>query len=337
MPVSDGKWPGGYVRKGIYVIRRMVGGYPYDVSTRATSLRAAMKHLERFEADPAGYEPSNTGPDPVFITKDLVREYLVWSRDERGNTRDWLRKKKRFLAWWTDQLKGNDLRRVSLTTDIKPALAKATAPHHRTAALKAFYGWLRTEKHIITPAQDPTFGTLKVPQLPAEQLTRVKAVEKARYLKARSHLIGHYRDGLDVLAGTGWHVTELLSFARGGTLEASPRRRKGVSGILICPRGKNREPLRVAVGADCLEAARRIREHGAFSREWFDRAVRSACEAAGVEPFTPGVMRHSVATWAIDAGADPESVAAFLNHKSARTTQKFYATFATPKKVPTLL
>ena len=66
-------------------------------------------------------------------------------------------------------------------------------------------------------------------------------------------------------------------------------------------------------------------------------AVKAACRAAKIPPFTPGRFRHSVATWAINEGADPATVAAFLNHKSPRTTMRFYATHAVPKKVPTLL
>jgi integrase len=56
----------------------------------------------------------------------------------------------------------------------------------------------------------------------------------------------------------------------------------------------------------------------------------------GIPVFTPGRLRHSVATWAIEAGADPASLAAFLGHKSPRTTRRFYATHASPPKVPTL-
>jgi integrase len=43
-----------------------------------------------------------------------------------------------------------------------------------------------------------------------------------------------------------------------------------------------------------------------------------------------------VASWAIEAGADPALVAAFLGHRSPRTTRKFYATNVSPAKVPTL-
>ena len=69
-------------------------------------------------------------------------------------------------------------------------------------------------------------------------------------------------------------------------------------------------------------------ERGTFGREKFGMAVNAACKAAGISPFTPGRFRHSVATWAIEKGADPASVAAFLNHKSPNTTRRFYSTHA---------
>src|SRR5688500_7043877 len=53
-------WDGGFTRKDyrrrdVYVIRRQLHGKRYVVSTRAHSLRAALQHLARFEADPEGY------------------------------------------------------------------------------------------------------------------------------------------------------------------------------------------------------------------------------------------------------------------------------------------
>jgi integrase len=65
--------------------------------------------------------------------------------------------------------------------------------------------------------------------------------------------------------------------------------------------------------------------------------VRAACRAGNVQLFKPGQLRHSVATWAIDAGADPSAVSAFLGHRSTKTTRKFYARHASPAKVPTLV
>src|SRR5262249_36490591 len=127
-------------------------------------------------------------------------------------------------------------------------------------------------------------------------------------------------------------------FVQGGSVEPYPKKgaADGIDGVLVCPQTKGGEPLRTAVSASVKEAAERLLERGTFSTEKFGLAVKAACRAARIAPFTPGRMRHSVATWAINQGADRAAVANFLNHKSPRTTKRFYATHATPAKVPTL-
>jgi integrase len=95
--------------------------------------------------------------------------------------------------------------------------------------------------------------------------------------------------------------------------------------------------LRTAVSAEVLEAGKRLLERGSLSFEKYALALKGACKAAGIPAFTPGRFQHSVASWAIEKGATPASVAAFLNHKSPSTTRRFYATHAVPTKVPTLL
>jgi integrase len=156
---------------------------------------------------------------------------------------------------------------------------------------------------------------------------------------------GPWCEALTIQAGTGWHTTEIVRFAATGSIEPLPRtvQQEGVAGVLVCPQHKSGEPMRTRVSAAVVEAAKRFLAHGAISREWYDRAVREACKSVkrpdgkvGIPVFTPGRLRHSVATWAIEAGADPASVAAFLGHKSPRTTRRFYATHASPAKVPTL-
>ena len=85
----------------------------------------------------------------------------------------------------------------------------------------------------------------------------------------------------------------------------------------------------------CWRPGSGLLERGTFGREKYGIAVNAACKA-GISPSTLGRLRHSVATWAIEKGADPASVVAFLNHMSPSTTRCFYATHAVPAKIPTL-
>lgn len=134
-------------------------------------------------------------------------------------------------------------------------------------------------KHALTPAQDPTFGTLAVPQSdPNARLMKDKAVSKADYLRVRSHLDGHWRAAIDVQAGTGWHLTELRRFAEGGAIEEHPQKAKakGVAGVLVCPETKAGGLLRTAVGKEVLAAAHQLLERGTFSVEKYGLAVKAA-------------------------------------------------------------
>lgn len=331
MPDRSNTWAGGYVAKsGKHVIYKRVGGRLFELTTPATSARAAMLQLQRFEADPTAYRPEgDTREAALELTADLAKEFLVWSRRGKGNSPKWVRDQKRALAWWLDRLKGVDMRRAStarIVTELEPV---RRGRKQLIATLKTFLAWLRVERHLLTTAQDPTFGQLRVPQSRPKQLEQVKAVGVEEYRRIIDALKGWPRDALGVLGATGWHWSELERFVKGGAVERHPR---AEGAVLLCPHTKAGVPLRTHVPAVMAEPAERLRAAGA-SVEYhrFRRALR-AVDAK----FNPGFMRHSVASWAVNAGADPALVAAFLGHRSPATTRRFYATHAVPLSVPSL-
>lgn len=363
------KWVGADGKVAAFYIRRRVGGVLREVRTPASSEGAAVAHLKRFEADPLAYDPAGTlQPDAVRLDADLVAEFLAFSEAE-GNSNGWRRKQKNLLAWWGDRLAGLDMRKVSLRDHILPALKRkdATAKHHRIAVLKGLYSWLRAEAHRISTAEDPVFGQLKVPQAKVAQLTKSKVVprenvlavieqlraeelrrreERAKRLRKRGGKPSGkvtrdtaWAEALTLQAGTGWHTTEVQRFAAGGAVEALPKHAsKGeVGGVVVCPMRKSGEPQRTRVSPVVLEAAKALLAHGPISVEWFDRRVKEACVALELPEFTPAQLRHTNSSYAMDVGADPAMISAFLGHRSPRTTRKFYATHATVAKVPTLL
>ena len=91
-------------------------------------------------------------------------------------------------------------------------------------------------------------------------------------LLVAEHLTEPWRDSLLLQAGTGWHTTEILRFAAEGAIEPLPKHapQEGVEGVVVCPMRKSGEPQRTRVGPEVLEAAKRLRAHGAISREWYD-------------------------------------------------------------------
>ena len=264
----------------------------------------------------------------LYLTPALSAQFLVWSEDERHNTPKWIATQRRLLAWWRAELDKVDLRTASLAGHILPALdSEKGSRTHRIAVLKRLYSWLRVIRHDLSPAEDPTCGALSVPQSTPAQWRTPRVVSKDEYRKTRKELNPHWRAALDVLAGTGWHLTELLRFVRDGQTR---RTRRGP--VLTCPRRKSGAPLRTRVSNRVLKAADYLRERGTLSEKRFRLALKEASDR-----LTPGCMRHSVATHAIDEKDEtPAAVSGFLGHASERTLKRFYATHAVPAKIATL-
>lgn len=265
---------------------------------------------------------------PLYLDAARLELFLAWSRDVQHTTPKWLGDQRRYGQWWIAKLQGCDLRHCDLPGRIIPALDGVGGRAPRIAVLKRIYSWLRLERHELATEEDPTYAQLRQPQSKPAQLRIVKTFARRDYEALRKHLAPHYRAAAEVLAGTGWHYTELDRFARGGTF--APGR------VLICPRTKRGVPLRTRVTARVLRAATLVRERGTISEKRFREALRRASVEAGLRTVRPGEFRHSVASCAIEAGEAPAHVAAFLGHQSERTTRTFYATHATPRRVRAL-
>ncbi len=331
-----GSWDGGRVwedREGrrTYIIRRQVGGRRFEVSTRCSRLRPALAQLERFEADPDGYNPASPGGEPLRLNLETAKAFLAWSAapDGKGNSRPWVLQQRAYLAWWAEQLRGVDLRRVTLRDHVIPALDGQKGRKHRIEVLKAFFSWLRKERHVLTRQEDPTLD-LAVPVRRPGQWRRQKDIPRAHFLRVLAKLEApDHRDALVVLEETGWHVSELVRFARAGAVEALPRGREdGAVAVIACPQRKSGEPQRTAVGQKARAAAERLRAKGSFSVGRFYEAIRAACLKLKIDPFTAGRFRHTLATRALEAGVDPATIATYLGHRSASTTRRWYATHA---------
>jgi len=338
----DTRWEGGRIRhdrrgRPTFVIERMVQGRRYMVSTRAHTVTAALKHLSRFESDPHGYAVKPREEAALYLTEELADEFLAHSREVKKNCAQWVTTQRMYLKAWREDLFGRDLRKLSLRDDVDPILERrGNARAQRIKVLKAFTGWLRKVKRLLQHGQDATID-LPVPQARPEQARRMKAVPRDHFDLALEHLIGPFRDALLILGATGCHHTELVRFIREGSIEPVPGGTKDAAGVLVFQH-KTGVPHRVRIGKQALAAAHRLKERGvAWDHHNLNDAIASACRAARIPVFHPGQLRHSVATWAVNAGADPAAVAAFLGHRSTATLKKFYSTHAAPARVPTLV
>lgn len=314
----------------------MIRGKRYHVSTRCHSYEAAQEQLARFEANPDAYQPTGDVSERLPMTAEMLTEFSDWLTSRPSPvTQKHANEMTHLLKGWMNDLDGADLRALQLV-EIKGHIDKRrTSRQHRIIALKSFCGWLRTEKYLLTRAQDVTMD-LPVPQGTPEQWTRRKAVPIEHVRAVLTCLVGAYRDCLLVLARTGMHVTELGRFARLEESEVGPDPSGRHLGALSF-RHKKRRPHVVGIDdPEVLEAAKRIRARGTLPRK-MNETLKAACLAANVPPFGYGKMRHSVATWAIAGGASVEDAAQHLGHESGTTTSRHYIDAGIPRvKAPAL-
>ncbi len=123
----DTRWEGGLIRydqrgRPTFVIERMVQGHRYMVSTRAHAVSPSLKHLARFEGDPAAYARKPVEHKPLYLTDELRDQFLDYSRDVKQNVSNWVTTQRMYLKAWGEDLFGVDLRRLSLRDHVDPIL-----------------------------------------------------------------------------------------------------------------------------------------------------------------------------------------------------------------------
>lgn len=328
-------WEGGHIRRGkrrdVYVIERRVGGTHFHISTRASSRAAALKHLERFEADPDNYKPSD-GKVGLPMTAELILEYQAFQL-KKELSREWTKEVASYLGQWADELAGKDLLKLNLHRDIKPVLAKSKSERGRTNALKGFFRWLRTEKGLLKHHQDVTLD-LASPKGRAKKAIsgQEKNVSLDVVKRVAAHLPPHVLDVLILQMGTGWHISEARRFALRGRIHLP--KPGGVLAVLITEHKGGRTTRTPIRAQEHLDAATRIKERGKILNNTTLRThTKRASKKEGIKPaVTLGVMRHSVSTWAIEGGARRAEVAEFFDHRSPNTTADHYIN----AKVPTV-
>ena len=319
---ESGTWEGGRVfveRDGskTFHIRKAVAGVRHEFSTRCSKLGPAMKAYEKWQADNS-WRPGCEYAARVLLTDALIARHLAWAEEDGPLAQEWKRKKQVYLEWWRDLLAGRDLRTVALR-HLQDALEGVKARTHRKAVIKHLYTFCR-EKGLISRDEDPTFD-LALPQAGGGMSKKERAITRDEFGRTFEKVTEEqYRDILTLQAGTGMHVSEAQRLARGQGL---------VGPDFVAVQHKRGTLHRQAVKPDVMTAARRIQERGSFSVSRYSKAVRKAAKAAGMRPWAPGSMRHSVTTWLLDEGATLDQVSTWLGHLSPATTKRFYARLAT--------
>lgn len=313
----------------MFIIERWIGGTHFHASTRCKTERAALKELERFEQDPAGYRAGRSKPvdSECCITPELIDEYETYQVDVKKVTPSHGRDCARYLEQWMYAFEGRDLRRLDLHNDIKAALKTwPRAKRNRIVALKGFTAWMRREKGRLKRSEDPTLD-LQVPQSRPEKLRRKKVVPLSRVQAIMPHLRADCRDTIELISNTGLHLSEVRRFMTDGELfePSADKKAEGALAMLAVKHKSGRMHVVALTTDEALAAAKNIRVAAwvpSHSVLWF--AMRAACAAAGVEVFNAGVLRHSVATWLHERGVPLQQISEQLGHRDPRTTADFY-------------
>jgi hypothetical protein len=276
------------------VVSRRIRGRRFRFSTRASTLQEARAVYRRFIADPDRFRLVAPPPDPShgpIYLDEKLVAAFLAHSEAKGNTQGWRTKQRSHLQVLRRGLSGQDLRGLSLAS-LLPLVARDA---HRTAILKSVYSWLRKVEHRLSATEAPTFGALAVPlRRPGARRIADKAVPR-----------------------------EFIDRALAGPQRASA--------VMVIPLHKNGDEHRVALDQPLASSAQKVLDGGRFGTKAYHDHVRRACLRAQVPAFTPGRMRHTVATALVNAGTDMAAVSTFLGHRTPQTTRAWYARFATPR------
>ncbi|HZI18847.1 MAG TPA: site-specific tyrosine recombinase XerD [Pyrinomonadaceae bacterium] len=270
--------------------------------------------------------------------RDLIREYLLFLRVEKGLSSNSVESYTRDLAKlrkWAAGLGGEpqalgkgELREFMMSLGRGGLSARSSA--RVLSAVRGFYRYLLVDGHIRT---DPT-GDLSSPQAGQKLPRFLTQEEMARLLEvpdAAEPEGVRDRAMMELLYATGLRVSELCSLEQAG-LDAE-------AGVVRCM-GKGSKQRRVPVGRSALAWLRKyeaVRRHllggnesphlfvaaggRALRRQEVSAILKRHAARAGVRGVSPHVFRHSFATHLLEHGADTRSVQAMLGHSDLATTQ----------------
>ena len=174
-----------------------------------------------------------------------------------------------------------------------------------------------------TALRNPVTGLkLQEPEGRLRWLTR----NEYHRLVAASH--GYLRDLIVIGTQTGMRKAELL----GLTWD-----RVDLDGRIIrleARHTKNRKPRAIPINQTCQDAlaccATRRRNQWVFPSDQTEgpvteikRGFATACKRAGLDDVTPHILRHTTASWLVQAGVPLYEVSKLLGHSSLAVTQRY--------------
>ncbi len=169
----------------------------------------------------------------AFLRGGLQDDYLRYSANHCENSEGWYNKKRYYLSWWADVLRGVNLRDLDTEQHVFPALKHWSGRAHAIAVLKHLISWMRDPEHgpapelrLVGEEGRCVIDYQPKSRIKARQITKARWFPYENWLTVRPHLSAWQQEAGDVLAATGWHSTELLAFVcnegEAGRIEEPP-------------------------------------------------------------------------------------------------------------------
>ncbi|MEP7076509.1 MAG: site-specific tyrosine recombinase XerD [Acidobacteriota bacterium] len=271
------------------------------------------------------------------MNRDLVREYLLYLKVEKGLAKNSIESYQRDLAKLAAWAGKNDIDIAAATRqdlrewliDLGRSDLSANSKLRLISSLRGFYKFLMIDGHITAnPAEDldtPQKGSYLprfLNQSEIESLLASPDVSTGTGLRDRAILELMYACGLRVSEAVSIEIKDL----------------DADGGILTCT-GKGSKTRRIPVGSSAVEwvksylAARRKHEDIGVDRMFVTPAgkplnrqllhglIKKYAEKCGLQDVSPHTLRHSFATHLVQNSADIRSVQLMLGHADISTTQ----------------
>ena len=276
-------------------------------------------------------------PEEFNKKRDLVREYLMYLRVEKGLAKNSVESYEGDLAKLRNWVEKNDYDLLVLTVrdlrewliDLAGENLSENSKRRAISALRGFYKFLQFDGHIVkNPAEDliaPQKGSYLpkfLNQTDIENLLSVPDVSTEIGLRDKAILELMYACGLRVSEAVDLKMSDV----------------DVDSGVLTC-KGKGSKTRKVPVGKSAVEWVKRylivrrkkenVETNNLFvggsgrpiNRQTIFKFIKEYAEKVGLEDVSPHTLRHSFATHLIQNRADIRSVQQMLGHADISTTQ----------------
>lgn len=276
-------------------------------------------------------------PNKPTEKRDLVREYLMYLRVEKGLAKNSVESYEgdlNKLKNWAERnnfdlltLNVRDLREWLI--DLAGEKLSENSKRRAISALRGFYKFLQFDGHIVKNPAEDLIAPQKGSYLPnflnktnIENLLAVPNVETEIGLRDRAILEIMYACGLRVSEAVDLKMSDIDADA----------------GILTCT-GKGSKTRKVPVGKSAIEWLKRylifrrkkenIEINNLFvsfagrpiNRQIIFKFIKEYAAKIGLQDVSPHTLRHSFATHMIQNRADVRSVQQMLGHADISTTQ----------------